>query len=636
LGLKKGRECRKAGIAQSETNDRTTPLTSLLPRYWLTISALLAAMLIAVSGVTTWLAYRTHSENLRLIQQAEARAAAARIEEYLRAIEAQIRDVGNLPWSSGLLSEEDRREEFHRLMKLVPAVLEMRSITGAGRERLYVSRIELDRVNAGADLSADAAFRRSRDKLVSYGPAYFRQGSEPYVSLAVRESDKVPDVTVAELNLKFVADVVAAIRIGTAGKAYVVDSTNHLLAHPNLSLVLRKTDLSALPQVGDARSAFGGAEARALPTRWATSPEGGEVLTSAVFVPTPGWVVFVEQPAQEVLAGVRTGAYNALGVLAAGLLLAFIVTRLLARRLTSPILQVKQGAERIGAGDLTTRIAVNTGDEVEQLASEFNRMADQLQDYTAGLERKVEEKTSALAQANRDLNAANRHKSEFLANMSHELRTPLNAVIGFSDVLSRQMFGPLNERQREYVADIRASGQHLLSLINDILDLAKIEAGRMELDLVRFSVPAAIGNALTLVRERAQSHGLTLAEETAGAPEYWVADERKFKQILLNLLSNAVKFTPAGGRITLGATQDGEDLLVSVRDTGIGIAQSDQAAIFEEFRQVVSDIDRKREGTGLGLSLVRRFAELHGGSVAVESVPGQGATFTVRLPRCTL
>jgi signal transduction histidine kinase len=590
-------------------------------------------MLVAVGSINTWFAYRTNVGNLRLIQQAEARAAAARIEEYLKAIETQIRDVGNLPWASGLLTEEDRREEFHRLMKLVPAVLEMRAITGSGRERLYVSRIELDRVNAQTDASSDESFKRSRNKLASYGPAYFRQGSEPYVSLAVRESEKLPDVTVAELNLKFVADVVASLRVGNAGKAYVVDSTNHLLAHPNLSLVLRKTDLSTLRQVANARASFGGEQGVALPTTWAQSPEGGEVLTSAVYVPGPQWLVFVEQPVDEVMAGVKSAIYNALAVLAAGLLLAFLATRLLARRLTGPILQVQQGAAQFGAGRLDTRITVSTGDEVEQLAYEFNKMAGQLQDYTTGLERKVDEKTAALAAANTQLAAANRHKSEFLANMSHELRTPLNAVIGFSDVLGRQMFGPLNVAQKEYVQDIHQSGQHLLSLINDILDLSKIEAGRMELDAAPVSLAAALGNAVTLVRERAQTHGLKLIEDTVAAPVEWVLDERKFKQMLVNLLANAVKFTPPGGTVTLRAWQEAEALCVSVADTGVGIAPADHAAVFEEFRQVGGNTDRKAEGTGLGLALVRKFAELHGGSVTLASALGEGATFTVRLPK---
>jgi signal transduction histidine kinase len=243
----------------------------------------------------------------------------------------------------------------------------------------------------------------------------------------------------------------------------------------------------------------------------------------------------------------------------------------------------------------------------------------------ARLFREIEEKS-------RELAAASRHKSEFLANMSHELRTPLNAVIGFSEVLIQRMFGDLNDKQDEYLKDIYASGQHLLSLINDILDLSKIEAGRMELAPAPFHLPTALENAITLVRERATRHGIALQLDLAPRLGEVVGDERKVKQVLLNLLSNAVKFTPEGGRISLKAGQRDGAVEISVTDTGVGIAPEDQATIFEEFRQVGSDATRKQEGTGLGLTLAKKFVELHGGRIWVESKLGSGATFTFTLP----
>jgi GAF domain-containing protein/anti-sigma regulatory factor (Ser/Thr protein kinase) len=236
-----------------------------------------------------------------------------------------------------------------------------------------------------------------------------------------------------------------------------------------------------------------------------------------------------------------------------------------------------------------------------------------------------------IADKSAQLEAASRHKSEFLANMSHELRTPLNAIIGFSEVLTERMFGELNEKQDEYLKDIYASGQHLLSLINDILDLSKIEAGRMELELSDFHLPNAIENALILVRERANRRGIRLGstiDERLGAVG---GDERKVKQVLLNLLSNALKFTPEGGRIDVGARLHDHVAEVSVADTGIGIAPADQEAVFEEFRQVGA-ADKKAEGTGLGLALSRKFIELHGGKIWVKSEPGRGSTFTFTLP----
>jgi signal transduction histidine kinase len=243
----------------------------------------------------------------------------------------------------------------------------------------------------------------------------------------------------------------------------------------------------------------------------------------------------------------------------------------------------------------------------------------------ARLFREIEDKS-------RQIEAANRHKSEFLANMSHELRTPLNAIIGFSEVLGERMFGELNEKQAEYTDDILSSGRHLLSLINEILDLSKVEAGRMELELTSFDLPLAIDNARTFVRERATKHGINLEVSVDERLGDYIGDERKIKQILLNLLSNAVKFTPEGGRIGIEARQADGSVEISVSDTGVGISPEDQAKIFEEFRQVGSDYAHKTEGTGLGLTLAKKFVELHGGKIWVESEIGKGSTFTFTLP----
>jgi GAF domain-containing protein len=243
----------------------------------------------------------------------------------------------------------------------------------------------------------------------------------------------------------------------------------------------------------------------------------------------------------------------------------------------------------------------------------------------ARLFREIEDKS-------RQIEAANRHKSEFLANMSHELRTPLNAIIGFSEVLGERLFGELNDKQAEYTDDILTSGRHLLSLINEILDLSKVEAGRMELEVATFDLPLAIENARTFVRERATKHGITLDVTVDERLGDFVGDERKIKQILLNLLSNAVKFTPEGGRIDLKARQVDGSVEISVSDTGIGIAPEDQATIFEEFRQVGGDYAHKKEGTGLGLTLAKKFVELHGGKIWVESEVDKGSRFIFTLP----
>jgi signal transduction histidine kinase len=245
--------------------------------------------------------------------------------------------------------------------------------------------------------------------------------------------------------------------------------------------------------------------------------------------------------------------------------------------------------------------------------------------------KELETSNQEIAEKSRQLEVASRHKSEFLANMSHELRTPLNAIIGFSEVLSERMFGELNEKQEEYLKDIHASGTHLLSLINDILDLSKIEAGRMDLDVADFSLPVALESALTLVRERAGRRSIALdmrVDERIGEVR---GDERKIRQVVLNLLSNAIKFTPEGGRIDVAAVRQDGAVEISVRDTGVGIAPEDHEAVFEEFRQVGA-AENKAEGTGLGLALCRKFVELHGGKIWVKSQVGQGSTFSFTLP----
>jgi signal transduction histidine kinase len=236
-----------------------------------------------------------------------------------------------------------------------------------------------------------------------------------------------------------------------------------------------------------------------------------------------------------------------------------------------------------------------------------------------------------LADKSHQLEVASQHKSEFLANMSHELRTPLNAIIGFSEVLTDRMFGDLNEKQEEYLKDIYASGTHLLSLINDILDLSKIEAGRMELELTDFDLPTALDNAVMLVRERAARHGISLHKSFDERLGQIHADERKVRQVVLNLLSNAIKFTPEGGRIEVQAAPKDGLVEISINDTGVGIAPEDQEVVFEEFRQV-GTAAKKVEGTGLGLTLCRKFVELHGGRIWVGSEVGVGSTFAFTIP----
>jgi signal transduction histidine kinase len=302
-----------------------------------------------------------------------------------------------------------------------------------------------------------------------------------------------------------------------------------------------------------------------------------------------------------------------IGVAAGAIALALLLGFVLSWSLIGPIQRIGSRLAGIASGDFSSHVDVPNRDELGALGVNVNRMNDELR------------------RLYRELESASQHKSEFLANMSHELRTPLNAIVGFSQVLREGLFGEINEKQREYLDDILSSSNHLLSLINDVLDLSKVEAGQVELELENFSLKEAVERGVVMVRERAMKNGVELTLEPDPRVELVEGDERRIRQVIFNLLSNAVKFTPAGGTVGVSTAMDNGEVRISVVDTGPGIAREDQERIFEEFQQ--TDVGaEQREGTGLGLALSKRLIELHGGRIWVESEVGQGSTFVFTLP----
>ncbi len=952
---------------------------SLFRKYAVFFVVLVSVALVTSGAVELYFSYQESKEALVALQREKALGAAGRIEQFMKEVERQIGWTTQPSIVAPSAAMEQRRADYFRLFRQEPPITEVSYLDAEGHEQLRVSRLAMDVVASGTDFSNEPRFREPKAGRTYFSLVYFRKESEPYMTIALAGSGKGAGVTVAEVNLKFIWDVVSQIKIGKAGHAYVVDSHGHLIAHPDISLVLKKTDLSKLAQV---RAAVGAvAPGMGMPSI-ARDLDGRQVLSASAPIAPLGWAVLIEQPLLEAFEPIRYSILRTVALVVFGVLLSVLVSLVLARRMVRPIKALTEGAGRIGAGDLAYQLDVRTGDEIEALAGQFNQMTAQLRESYANLEQKVEVRTRELTESleqqtatseilrvisssptdlqpvldaiaenaarvcnardavlfrmegdvlrvaaqygtisargadqdlavnrgwvtgravvdrttihvedlahasetefpqgramqerfghrttlatpllregvalgallirrmevqpfsdkqiklletfadqaviaienvrlfkeleakNEDLgesldqqtatgeilrvissaqtdvqpvfeaiaaNAlrlcdatfstifrfdgtlihlealrnvspegtaairdafpmpvgrggasarailtrsivhiadvredpeyalqglsqaaefrsilavpmlhdgkpigaitvagpearpfpdkqiellktfadqaviaienvrlfseiqdktqqleiANRHKSEFLANMSHELRTPLNAVIGFSEVLIERMFGEVNPKQEEYLQDILSSGKHLLSLINDILDLSKIEAGRMELEAQPFDLPAALDNALTLIKERAARNSIALDVHVDPRIGEILADERKIKQVLLNLLSNAVKFTPEGGKITMSAVMNGKSVEVSVADTGIGIAAADQETVFEEFRQVGTDYARKREGTGLGLALARRLVELHGGKLSLQSELGKGSTFTFTIP----
>lgn len=606
---------------------------SLFRKYVVFFVALVSLALIASGGVQLYFTYQENKQALLVLQQEKADSAASRIETYIQEIERQLAWV-RLP-QLGTQTAELGRIEYLKLLRVVPAITDAAMLDALGKEQLRVSRLGMDTMASGADYSTSPQFLETKAGKTYFSPVYFRNGSEPYMTIAVGSSGGA--VTLAEVNLKFIWDVVSRISIGKEGLAYVVDSRGRLIAHPDISYVLQQQDLSKLPQV---RAARGIDENGGAPVSIARSAQGKEVLTSYVRIAPLGWTVLVEQPLVEAFAPLYASLQRTGLLLVAGLALAVLASLYVARRMVHPIQAIQRGAEQLAAGKLDEPIVVRSGDELEALAGQFNDMASQLKQSYAELERKVEERTLELSASLEQqtaimvqLEVANQHKSEFLANMSHELRTPLNAIIGFSEVLGEEMFGAVNPKQAEYLEDINSSGKHLLALINDILDLSKIEAGKIELELSPIDLEATLADAMTLLRDRATKSSVVLALQCPEPIGTWIADVRKFKQIMVNLLSNAVKFTPSGGQVTVRAERIAGEVRIAVSDTGIGIRPQDQELVFEAFRQATGDYLQKSEGTGLGLALTRRFVELHGGRLSLQSEPGHGSTFTFNLPR---
>ena len=612
------------------------PHRRLIWKYTAVVVTLVAAAMVSVGLTELYFSYQDSKRALSRAERDKASSAATSIEQRMQDILSELEAVAKPTVETGAAGLAERNQDFHRLLERERLVSQLSYLDSTGKERVRTSPLEIDRFDSGIDLSRSAKFIRARSEDRYVGGVYFQRGSQPHMTISVAETAPGRGVVVAEIDLSFVRQVIDRARIGTAGYAYAVDSRGELVTHPDIDLVLRRTNFASLPQVRAALRASGGNPAEAVTI--GHDQDGTKVLSAFQTIDSFGLHVFVEEPLSEAFAPLKSAIWRTTLLLVAFLLLAIATSIMLARRLVRPIESIQAAAAKIGSGSLDQRIEIRSSDELGALAEEFNRMAARLQESYSGLEQKVEERTreletalSELDEKSHELETTSRHKSEFLANMSHELRTPLNAILGFSQVLRERLFGEVNEKQKEYLDDILSSGNHLLSLINDVLDLSKVEAGQIELEVAQFSMQDALERGVVMVRGRATNDGVSIALAPYSGVDLVEGDERRISQVIFNLLSNAVKFTPAGGTVDVRAGQVDGEVRVAVADTGPGVAPEDHKRIFEEFQQTAAGVEQ-REGTGLGLALSKRLIELHGGRIWVDSELGKGSKFVFALP----
>ncbi|HET6371858.1 MAG TPA: ATP-binding protein, partial [Candidatus Polarisedimenticolia bacterium] len=474
------------------------------------------------------------------------------------------------------------------------------------------------------------------------------------IALPIPDDPRPPlGVVKAVFNLRAIQELANSVALGRGGYLVVISSDGRILSHPDAQYLYRPVgEVPSLASVAElittsrrGVSEFELQEEGKEDSRWLVGYS--RVMRSASLGPL-NWTVAAVVSRAEVFAPIQTIRNSAVGGGLVFILAAIPIVYAVSKRLSRPLVDLALRADRISQGDLNVSLSVPASDEIGRLATALGTMVDNLKashrrtlDINAGLEKVVRDRTEELQRKNRQIEAQNKRvmeasrlKSQFLANMSHELRTPLNAVLALSEILSNEMSGPLNAEQRKQSTIINRSGKSLLRLINDVLDLSKIEAGRMSVEKASMSLHALINLVADTLRPLAEDKSLSLTVSMEpGLPEFMTSDEHKLRQILINLVGNAIKFTERGGvKIEVSHPKSPPSISVAVTDTGIGIAPDMVDRVFDEFCQGDGSTTRKYGGTGLGLTISRRMAELMGGTLAVSSAPATGSTFTLTVP----
>ena len=594
-------------------------LRSIATRYAALVVALLSVALIVSGALQTWSSHRDRQAALEALQREKAQAAAVEVSRFTEDILRSLDWVTLSVAPSASADVQQRRFEFLKLLRLEPAITTVTLVGADGRESLRVSRIEADRLSSGIDLSGETAFAAARTTRAHFGDVRFVAQTEPYLTVAAPSAARDGSVVIADVNLKFVRTVVSEIKVGATGYAYVVDGRGRLVSHPEMSLVLQMTDMSQLPQVRAATAT--GAPPQGFADD-AHALDGSAVLAAYAKIAPLNWTVFVQQPRAEAIAPLIDSIERSALILLIALTVAVAAGVLAARRLVAPIGELSRGAQRFGAGDLEHRIEVNSGDELQDLAANFNSMGEQLREMYANLERRVNDRT-------RELNQANHAKSRLLAAASHDLRQPMHALSLFVGQL--QDSKTTGERIALMQRIERAVGS-LSELLDQLLDLSKLEAGAVQAVQEDFAVRDMLLAIEAEFASLARAKGIDLRVLPTDA---WLrSDPILVRRILLNVVGNAIRYTERGG-VLIGCRKRGQKVRIAVWDTGCGIPDDRREDVFREFVQLAGAEPRHGgagEGLGLGLSIVARLADLLGTKVELRSTVGRGSMFAFELP----
>jgi signal transduction histidine kinase/CheY-like chemotaxis protein len=627
-------------------------MKGLFRRYVITLAGLVSVSVLTIGSILALTHYFQDQQRAHEVQTAEARAAAASIDAYLRNIEGVLRSLSRrLPEGTAAGRDAEARD-FRDALKFEPAILNIRSLNAQFLETNFVSRLDADRIESGTPLLATRQLLQRCAESFCYGPVFVRDQTEPYVAVAVR-AQPGSETLAAEISVRFIDDLLAKLSIGKAGRAYVVDLNGRLLAHPDLRTLLQRSDVSQLSQVRAVRAALlqGRGE---LPSVWGESPDGGAVFSSATRISGPDWLLYVEQPASELLRTVWATVGVTMLVLALGIGAASLAALLLARRLARPILQLRDGAQKLGSGDLSAKIAVQSRDEIQSVAIAFNGMADSLRTLYESLESKVLDRTQDLKQANEQITAQARElsvlndklgvqlrelnvkrdaadrasaaKTRFVAAASHDLRQPMHAVGLLVGILAER---PISPEIGALLTKIQLSVSALENLFETLLDISRLDAGIVAPHLACVSLAAVLKSVELAHAQAAADKGLTLRVCASRTLIY--TDSALLFSMLGNLVSNAIRYTERG-RVDVYCRKQGRQISVYVCDTGIGIPTTELERVFEEFYQLADSNRSRGQGLGLGLAIVRRTAELLKHGLSAKSAVGAGSSFGICLP----